>query len=256
VTEQGADKLAVLNIATGRMVAQVRTGMEPDAVAVTPDGHLAVVANLLGGTITPVDLRTTRALPAIAVGGHPDAVAVGGPRGSTALVADLQGASVTPVDLTTLTAGRPIDVGVEPDAIAVSADGRLAFVANFGDNTVSVLDVDAWRLLQTLDIGFGPTGMAVASASDGRPPTVWVSGGSSIVPIAVTGPDPEVLTVGPPIDVRRPAEAIALAGGGMVAWVADQDARVTPVDLSTGSVGRPVYVGGRPSAIVIAAPRK
>jgi hypothetical protein len=52
------------------------------------------------------------------------------------------------------------------------------------------------------------------------------------------------------------AEAVALADGGTSAWVAGQDATLTPVDLSTGAAGASIFVGGRPAALVIPAPRR
>jgi len=60
--------------------------------------------------------------------------------------------------------------------------------------------------------------------------------------------------VGTPVAVGHLAEALAVAAGGHTAWVAGQDATVTPVDLATGHRGRSVAVQGRPSAIATAPP--
>ena len=40
---------------------------------------------------------------------------------------------------------------------------------------------------------------------------------------------------------------------GDTAWVTQQGGTLVPVTLATGSVGKPVHLGGHPSAIVIGA---
>lgn len=250
VTDQGTDRLVVLDTATDDVIATISTGVEPDAVAVSPDGHSALVANIDDDTVTPVNLTTMRSGTPIAVGSRPDAVAIGGPSGSTALVADFQSAEVTPVDLTTMTAGSPIAVGNEPDAIAMSPDGTVALVANFGDGTVTPIDVDTMRAGPPLAVGVGPTDIDVA-AGPPTPTVAWVTTGAGLVPVNL-----DSVTAGPAIRLAKVAEAVALSHNGRTAWVADQDGSVTPVALSSGRVGRAIYVGGRPSAIVIPAPRR
>ena len=63
------------------------------------------------------------------------------------------------------------------------------------------------------------------------------------------------LSAGTPLAVGHLAEAVAVTQDGTTAWVAGQDATLTPVDLTTGARGPSIYVGGRPEAIVIPPPR-
>jgi DNA-binding beta-propeller fold protein YncE len=77
-----------------------------------------------------------------------------------------------------------------------------------------------------------------------------VTTGSDLVPVNLTA-----FTAGTAVPVGHLAEALAITADGTTGWVADQDARVTPVDLAAGTVGRSIYVGGRPAAIVIPPPR-
>jgi hyaluronoglucosaminidase len=250
VTDQGDDHLAVLDTATDAVLADVPTGLEPDAVAVSPNGEVALVANVDDNTVTPVDLATLRPGPPIAVGSRPDAVAIGGPTGETALVADLEGNTVTPIDLATMTAGPPIAVGMEPDAVAISPDGATALVANFGSDTVTSIDLATLRAGATVGVGPGPTSVAVTPTGPSGAPTAWVTTGTELVPVNIT-----TLATGFPLSVGHLAEAVAVSTDGTTAWVADQDALVTPLDLSTGKAGPSIYVGGRPAAIVIPPPR-
>jgi YVTN family beta-propeller protein len=54
----------------------IRVGTQPEAIAITPDGKTAYVANEKSGTVTPVDTATNTARAAIKVGAGPDAIAI------------------------------------------------------------------------------------------------------------------------------------------------------------------------------------
>jgi YVTN family beta-propeller protein len=250
VTDEGDDHLVVLDTTTDDVVARFPTGVEPDAVGVSPDGDIALVANVDDNTVTPVDLSTRREGRAIAVGARPDAIAIGGPGGLTAIVADLEGNTVTPVDLGTMTAGAPIAVGTEPDAVAVSPDGTEALVANFGSGTVTPIDLTTLHAGRAVAVGPGPTSLAVSATGPSGVPTAWVTTGETLVPVNLAS-----FTVGSPLSLGHVAEAVAIAPDGTTAWVAAEDATVIPVDLSTGRPAHAIFVGGRPSAIVIPPPR-
>ena len=74
--------------------------------------------------------------------------------------------------------------------IAVAAP--KAYVGNFADNTVSVLDTGAGKIVATIPVAQGPHGMAITP--DGR--TVYVAGdGSSAVSVIDTATDKVVKTV-------------------------------------------------------------
>ena len=75
----------------------------PTAIAITPDGKTAYVANLDSGTVTPIRTATNTALPPIKAGRHPDAIAIT-PDGKTAYVANDGSGTVTPIRTATNTA--------------------------------------------------------------------------------------------------------------------------------------------------------
>ena len=81
-------------------------GLEPDAVAVTPSGTLALVANFGDNTVTPLSLPSLRPGRPIAVGRQPVAVAIS-PKGNLALVSDYQDGTISPITLPGLTVGTP-----------------------------------------------------------------------------------------------------------------------------------------------------
>src|SRR5262249_60848493 len=78
---------------------------------------------------------------------------------------------------------------------AASAQPAKAYVGNFKDNTVSVIDTDAGKVVATVPVAAGPHGMAITQ--DGR--TVYVSGdGSSSLDVIDTATDKVVKTINLP----------------------------------------------------------
>jgi hyaluronoglucosaminidase len=260
VVAQGNDTLSEIDPVTHAVVHSVVVGVEPDAVAVAPGGTggrgVALVANLDSDTVTPVDLGTWRAGKPIPVGHQPVAVAVSvpgpgsgsgstaGPSGATAFVADFGSNRVTPIDVSTLQAGPAIAVGPGPQTLAVSAGQVL--VGNFSNSTMTPINATTRQPGRTVPLPLNPTGMAVSSAGG----TTYVCGGSGVVPVTLTVLG---LAVGAPIALPNAAQGIALSADGSVAWVTQQAGSVIPVTLATGKVGKPLHLGGHPSAIVIGA---
>ncbi len=253
VVGTGDDQLVVIDPATGRVDRRIVVGLQPAAVAVAPGGSNAVVADSGSGQLTEVDLRTGRVTRSVPVGSVPDAVAVGGPKSSLAVVADEGQGTVVVVRLHPMHPGPAIPVGSEPVAVAIAPGGETALVANLGSDTVTPVNLLTSAAETPITLPVPPTGLAVSplpapgtTSSTDPAGTAWVSGGESLVPI-----DLATMTAGTPIAIGHPTEAVALSSGGRRAWVADQDARVTSVDLVDQRVGPTLYVGGRPSAIVV-----
>lgn len=250
VAGTGDDQLVEIDPTTAKIAHRIVVGLQPDAIAVTPDGTRALVADSGSGRLTVVNLRTGAIAGSVPVGSVPDAVAVGGLGSRVAVVADEGQDAAVVVSLSSLRAGQPITVGAEPDAVAVTPAG-IALVANLGSDSVTPIDLATGVAGPPIPVAVPPTGLAVsplaAPGSDrANDPagTAWVTGGGALVPINLT-----TMTVGTPVVIGHPAEAVALTAGGRQALVADQDARVTVVDLRSGRVVATTYVGGRPSAI-------
>jgi hypothetical protein len=246
VVTQGDDTLHEIDPASHDVVHSVGVGLEPDAVAVAPGGTggkgVALVANLDADSVTPVDLGTWRAGRAIPVGHQPVALAVYAPATgeATAFVADFGSNAVTPIDVATLQPGPAIAVGPAPQAVAVA--GSVALVGNFGNRTLTPIDATTLRPGNAVSVPLNPTGIAVSASAA----TAYVCGGASVVAVTVFG-----LSVGTPVALPDVALGIALAPGGDAAWVTQQAGSLVQVVYPSGAVGRPLHVGGHPSALVI-----
>jgi YVTN family beta-propeller protein len=105
-----------------------------------------------------------------------------------------------------------------------------AYVANFKDNTVSVIDTDAGKVVATLPVAAGPHGMVITQ--DGS--TVYVSGdGSSSLDVIDTATDKVVKT----INVGKAPNGLALTPDNRLLLVAVYgEDRIAFVDTSTQTV--------------------
>src|SRR5512135_747582 len=113
---------------------------------------------------------------------------------------------------------------------AFAAPAAKAYVANFKDNTVSVIDTEAGKVIATVPVASGPHGMAITH--DGA--TVYVSGdGSSSVDVLDTVIDKVVKT----INVGKAPNGVALTPDNRLLLIAVYDEnRVIFVDTSTQTV--------------------
>ena len=128
-------------MASGKVVGQATVGLEPDAVAVTPNGTLALVANFGDNTVTPLSLpspaaRATRSPSDGSRWRWPSR-----PKGDLALVSNYEDGSVSPIALPGLTVGPPVPAGLEPTAVFITPDGATALVADFQTSTVTPINL-------------------------------------------------------------------------------------------------------------------
>ena len=73
---------------------------------------------------------------------------------------------MTPIATATNTAGPPITVGSNPDAIAITPDGKTAYVANDGSDTVTPIATATNTAGPPITVGSGPN--AIAITPDGK----------------------------------------------------------------------------------------
>lgn len=117
------DSVSVIRTDTNRIVAKVTVGDEPQSVALDPAGRYAYVANAAGSSMTVI--RITNPRPA-RFAAKPDPRF--GPKGR-------------------------ITTGAEPWDIVASPDGLRVFVSNSGQDSITVLDVAARKLIGHIGLG-------------------------------------------------------------------------------------------------------
>jgi uncharacterized protein (TIGR03437 family) len=120
-------------------LAEVAVGIEPNGVALSPDGTRAYIANTVSGTVTILALDRSASSYASLI----------------ALV----------------------KVGTEPYGLALTPTGRKLYVANARSNSVSVIDTGSNQVIRTItDVGPEPRGIAITNGGgDDSQETVFVT---------------------------------------------------------------------------------
>jgi len=187
------NSLALIDLASGKINAEIPTGVCPIAVSLAKDGQTAYVCNFGGrrsrsgehaedsagtpvvvdersismsGTISRIDLKAHQVTAEIAVGLHP-ADAKLSPDGSRLYVANANSDSISVLEVGSQLAVvetisvRPdpkLPFGSIPNALAVSEDGRWLFVANAGNNALAMVELGNEPGRGSALKGFIPTG--------------------------------------------------------------------------------------------------
>jgi YVTN family beta-propeller protein len=172
IGNKGEDTLSFVDLETGRELGRSATGKAPHEIAVSPDGRQAAVVSYAGTSIDVFDIASRKKLRTISLA--PNA----GPHGLVwlkdgRLIATTERSrSLVIVDTANGDALSSIPTGQEgTHMLAIAPDARLAFTANIGSGSVSVIDLAAGRKIRDMAVGGAPEGIAISP--DGR--TLWVA---------------------------------------------------------------------------------
>ena len=124
-------------------------------VAVSPDGDRLYAVDVVGQTLSMVDVGSGRVMRTIAFDAEPYSVAVTHD-GDTLFVSLWGGAKVLMFDAWTLDAAGAIATGEHPNAMVLTKDDRRLFVACANTNAVSVVDVDRRRAVEQIGVAMFP----------------------------------------------------------------------------------------------------
>ena len=244
----------------------------PSAGALAAAARAVLADHVADGPTVPVPVRPepTRAVPGPpsapgaaavprpvdgrAVPGHPPGRRVGEARsrrrrrvgiaGGVVLVAALAALAVlVPVLLRdTFVEVARVRVGLTPADVVLSPGGRLAYVANLGDDTVSVVDTATHTVVgEPIAVGDGPNTLALTG--DGT--RLYVSNTRSD---SVTVVDTATRRAAATVAVGAFPDAIVLSPDGKRLYVGNAEAdSVSVIDTATDAVvGRSIAVGRSP----------
>jgi YVTN family beta-propeller protein len=145
----------------------------------------AYITNGGSGTVTVLDVANVRVDREIPVGQNPVAVAVS-PALAEAYVInagpEAGPGSLSVIDAAKNTVAVTIPLHRRPASIDLNAAGTLAFIANSGSNSVSIIDLKARQ--EIAQIGTGEEPVAARISPDGRTLVVANRGGNSVSIIA------------------------------------------------------------------------
>jgi YVTN family beta-propeller protein len=143
-----------------------------------------------------------------------------------------------------------VAVGTRDEGFDVSPDGKEAWIANAGDGTVSIIDLDAKRVTATLDVNV-KSANRLKFTPDGRRALVSMLGSGDLVVIDVASHQVEKR-----IAIGHGAAGIEMQPDGARAYVAcTPDNYVAVIDLKTLAVVGRIDAGGNPDGLAWAVAR-
>ena len=172
--DRTADGIGVVDISQHRLVQKFRSGIDPEAFGLSPDGRMLYVSNEDSGEMSAVDLSGGDVQWRVKVGDEPEGVAV---RPDNAVIYITCEASnlVDVVDAVahrvTGTIEMPREAGQQipprPMGIAFTPDQRTLFVSLGRAKALAEIDPVSRRVTHVInDVGMRPWGIAVSR--DGR----------------------------------------------------------------------------------------
>src|SRR5689334_9085246 len=249
------DAIDPINLTTNTASKPIAIGGNASGIAVTRSGNTAFAT--VGDSIIPINLATGRPGTPMEIGHQLSSIAIT-PDGETAYVADDTGVgTVIRVNLATGRYSKPIKVdhllklpdghtvGDGPIAIAITPDGKTAYTANYEAWTVTPIDVATGARGTPIRVGQNPNSIAITP--DGKTAYTANAGDGTVTPI-----DLATHTARAPIDFpgapwTGAPWAIAITPNGKTACVATFAGKLIPIDLATGTLGKPIGgVGGDP----------
>lgn len=181
---QPDNKLFVIDLKSSppKQIATVELGKQPSGMTISNAGDLALVANRADGTVSVLSIngKDVKVVDTVSVGtpaDHVSAVAIT-PDGKRGLVAKFAAHKIGLLEIN----GQKVtytkydmNTGLWPYNVKISADGKLGFANNNGNNgasdghadTVAVIDLEAKPMPRVVDhvvVGDGPEGIAVSPA--------------------------------------------------------------------------------------------
>ena len=145
---QTSNSVSLVNLAQGKVIAEIETGEKPAGVAVTSDGKTALVTHWFGYDVAILNIEgdTLSIKGRVHVGPEPRGVVIA-PDDTTAYVAIGVSNLVVKLDIPSQATTAQLEVEREPRGLALSPDGKILAVGNARGGTISLVDTSAWRVL-------------------------------------------------------------------------------------------------------------
>jgi YVTN family beta-propeller protein len=164
LTNSQHNAMTVLTVLAGdQRVIDIPVSDDAQTVALSPDGSVGYVP---GSFLSLVDARENVGIGIAGAGKNGLGVAVS-PDGSLIYVTNERQAwslpgTVVAVDAATTAVKTTIPVGVRPFGVAFTDDSAFAYVTNEFSDTVSIIDTASSTVVQEINAGDGPEGIAIA----------------------------------------------------------------------------------------------
>jgi len=153
-TDPGA--IGKMDLSTGRMVWKIPVEAQSERFDITPDGKRAYVANLIGQTISVVDLDEGRIAATIpSPEKYPFNVLVA-PNGKRAFVGNTMGRTILEIDTATNTVTRTIRTAPGPNGMTFTPDGYNILITAVYAGRLQAYNISSGVLNEGTHVGLLP----------------------------------------------------------------------------------------------------
>jgi YVTN family beta-propeller protein len=240
--DKAADGIAVVDVASGKVLRVLRGISDPEQVALSPDGATLYVASEDSGRVMFMDSRTGTIRATLMVGGEPEGLAAS-PDGRHVYATSEEDSTIAVIDALQPRVLAHIPVGQRPRSIAFDRSGARAFVTGENDASLSVIDVAAGKVTNRMIISgetVRPMGVAVSPARGAVFVTTGRGGKLARFDAATLAPAGDA-------QVGERPWGVALSPDGAFAFTANGPSNdVAMVDSASMKVAARFKVGDRP----------
>lgn len=140
VSESGTNDIAIIEVASRKVLLRTKTPPGPGRLAVTPNGYFLLVLNAASGQLTILSTGNQSVSGSVKVGGMPTAMAISHDSKRVYITNRLSN-SVSIVDLPTRQVLATLPTGNAPTGLVLSRDNEKLYVACARDNSISIFDL-------------------------------------------------------------------------------------------------------------------
>ena len=204
VTSGGDDTVRILDRDTGKQLASIAVGQDPDAAVMAEDGAQAWVMDARSGEISIIDLKTNIETGRIALKPGLEAGALVGP-----VELAVNNEDESEIELANLATGKAdgtiaIPGCANPTGFAYAPDRGLV-ISTCRNGKAALVDVKARKLVQLVDIGQGPDTAIYDFARQRFIVPCGRSGTLSLVELGKPGSEPTATSVPTELGARTAA---------------------------------------------------
>ena len=246
VTNRYSNNVAVIDSSTNQVVAAIPVGTFPIRIAMTPNRLKAFVSNGHSGSISVLDTVAHTTTATIPVSRSPGESAIT-PDGRRLFVLDQRGLDGNcPVDVidtaTNLVITTVLIPGHWAKDILFTLDGRFAYIANFSNGEVDVIDTTTYQVT-TIPTGAGSRRLCISPAGD----RVYVANNKGDSVSAIDTATKQLIAT---IPVGQRPMGIAITPNGEEVYVTNvRDGGVSVIDTTTLTVIATIPTGNQPQRV-------
>jgi len=243
-----ADGVALVDVASEKLVRTIASGRDPECFDFTPDGKFLYVSNEEAAQASVVELATGSIVKTIALDEEPEGVTMK-PGGDVVYVTSEAANKVFAIDTKNNGIAATIETGPRPRAVVFTPDGSRGFITEEQGSSLTVVDAKKHRVLSHIKLeGTAHKPMGAVSSADGKTIYVTTGRGGSVLYIDVA--NHRVAKTIDHVGVRP--WGIGVSPDGRKLYTANGPSNdVSVIDVASGEVKKRIGVGSLPWGIAV-----